>query len=552
MDAKLASGAAKFLPLLSRDLVEDALKRVPSQAIELTLRHGVVPFLWRPDQVRYATCGPQGADHAWRHGLPVVARVNPSDFHNSVGHIWGERILSQATLGLFNAYPHLSAKRRLTANQMAAFLILVACFGMSLALLPAGAVWTAASAVIGIFFLSVVALRLICLFPLRPSLTGNDENLAGAELPVYSVLVPLFKETPVLNQLLRALSNLNYPAEKLDIKIIVEEIDTAMQKALLMYDLPAQFEVIVVPRGSPQTKPRALNYALQFCRGSLLTIYDAEDVPEPNQLRDAALKFSQGDENLACLQAQLAFYNPDENWLARQFSVEYATLFGLILPTLAALNLPLPLGGTSNHFRIGILREIGGWDPYNVTEDADLGLRLARLGFRTGVLDSFTYEEANTQLMNWLRQRARWIKGFMQTWLVHMRNPVKTAAELGPAGFWAFQSVTAGIVVSAIFYPFLSALAIWLLLVSPQSSDLLTGSLKALNLEVFTLGFGVSMLAGAKALRQRGLYGWWFTIASMPVYWLLISVAAWLALWQFIFSPFTWNKTEHGLSKLQN
>ena len=222
------------------------------------------------------------------------------------------------------------------------------------------------------------------------------------------------------------------------------------------------------------------------------------------------------------------------------------------MPTLAALNLPLPLGGTSNHFRIGILREIGGWDPYNVTEDADLGLRLARLGYRTGVLDSLTYEEANTQLMNWLRQRARWIKGFMQTWLVHMRNPVKTAAELGPAGFWAFQSVTAGIVVSAIFYPFLSALAIWLLLVSPQSSDLLTGSLKALNLEVFTLGFGVSMLAGAKALRQRGLYGWWFTIASMPVYWLLISAAAWLALWQFIFSPFTWNKTEHGLSKLQN
>ena len=528
------------------------MRRLPSQAIKRTIRHGVVPVSWRPGQLLYATSGPRGADYARRHGLPVVARVTPSDFHNSVRHVWGEKILRQATHGLSNDYPQLSARRRVTVSQMAAFLILVGCFGMSLAFLPVGAVWTAASIMIGLFFLSVVALRLFCLLPLRQSKSGNAEYLDHHELPVYSVLVPVFKEMSVLKQLLQALSHLNYPAAKLDIKIIVEEFDTTMRRAIQEYDLPSHMEVIVVPRGSPQTKPRALNYALQFCRGSLLTIYDAEDVPEPNQLSKAALKFSQSSEKLACLQAQLTFYNPNENWLTRQFSAEYASLFGLILPALAALKLPLLLGGTSNHFRIHILREIGGWDPYNVTEDADLGLRLARLGFRTGVVDSLTYEEANTQFLNWLRQRARWLKGFMQTWLVHMRNPLRTTAELGVTGFWALQTFTASIFVSALFHPFLIALTLWYLVLSaPQTSFLLT-VLNCLSLELFVLGYGVTMLAGVIALRKRGLKGWWFTIATMLVYWLLMSIAAWLALWQFVFAPFTWNKTEHGLSKLQN
>jgi cellulose synthase/poly-beta-1,6-N-acetylglucosamine synthase-like glycosyltransferase len=308
----------------------------------------------------------------------------------------------------------------------------------------------------------------------------------------------------------------------------------------------------VVPQGSPRTKPKALNYALQFCRGRLLTIYDAEDVPEPNQLRTVALEFSRADEKLACLQAQLTFYNPNENWLTRQFTAEYATLFGLMLPALASFDLPLPLGGTSNHFRTSILRKIGGWDPYNVTEDADLGVRLARLGFRTGVIESLTYEEANTQLVNWLRQRARWIKGFMQTWLVHMRNPVRTASELGATGFWTLQSFTAGVFLSALFHPFLIAITIWLFIVNPPHASLPATALAGLNLEVFVLGYGVAMLAGIKALRRQGKKGGWFTVATMPVYWLLISIAAWLALWQFIFSPFQWNKTEHGLSKFQD
>lgn len=499
----------------------------------------------------YAICGPKGAVYTRQYGLPVVARIASADFHHGVRRVWGRKILAKATHGLATTRPQFSARKRVTPAQSATFLILALCLALSSTYLTAGTLWVAASAALGLFFLSVIALRLCCLFSLPAAKAQSLGEPSDADLPTYSVLVPVFRETSVLSQLLRGLSCLNYPPEKLEIKIIVEEFDTNLRRALEKFALPPHIETIVVPQGSPQTKPRALNYALQFCHGSLLTIYDAEDVPEPNQLRDVAREFLHAGETLACLQAQLTAYNPNENWLTRQFTAEYATLFGLILPALAARCLPLTLGGTSNHFRTHILRKIGGWDAHNVTEDADLGLRLARLGFRTGVVQSLTYEEANTNLGNWLGQRARWLKGFMQTWLVHMRNPVRTTRELGPTGFWTLQALTGGIFFSALFHPFLIALTVWVLIVNPPHASVATMLLAGLNLEVFVLGYGVAMLAGAKALRQRGLKGWWFTIATMPVYWLLMSVAAWMALWQLVFAPFKWNKTEHGLSKLQ-
>ena len=546
-DSKLASDAPDVLPLLSGDNLEDTLRRLPPQAVRRVLRHGVVPIAWQPDHVHYAISGPKAAGYARRYGLPVVARIASADFHHGVRRVWGRKILSKATNGLSTTRPQFSARKRVTLAQGAAFINLALCLALSSAYLTASALWVAASAALGLFFLSVIALRLCCLFSLPAAKATRLEDPVNANLPTYSVLVPVFRETSVLSQLLRGLSCLRYPVEKLEIKIIVEEFDTNLRRALGKFALPPHIEVIVVPQGSPQTKPRALNYALQFCHGSLLTIYDAEDVPEPNQLRDVAREFLNADETLACLQAQLTAYNPNENWLTRQFTAEYATLFGLILPALAARNLPLTLGGTSNHFRTHVLRKIGGWDAHNVTEDADLGLRLARLGFRTGVVESLTYEEANTQLGNWLGQRARWLKGFLQTWLVHMRNPVRTARELGPTGFWTLQALTAGIFFSALFHPFLMAPTIWLFVVNPFQVSVTT----MLNLEVFVLGYGVAMLAGAKALRQRGLKGWWFTIATMPIYWFLMSIAAWMALWQLVFAPFKWNKTEHGLSKLQ-
>jgi len=391
----------------------------------------------------------------------------------------------------------------------------------------------------------------LCLLP--PVQRPGELVPATAEIdwPVYSILVPLFRETAVLDQLMAALRLLRYPEDRLDIKLILEADDIVMQRAVAGLALAHHYEVIVVPAGLPQTKPRALNYALQFCRGELLTIYDAEDIPEPDQLEKAAMHFAAAPPGLACLQAQLSFYNPAENWLTRQFTAEYATLFGELLRTLDNHNLPLPLGGTSNHFRVKVLREVGAWDAWNVTEDADLGLRLARLGYGTGVLDSITYEEANMRLGNWLSQRARWLKGFLVTWLVHMRQPLQLMREVGPAGFWASQALTLGVFVSALLHP-LCMLATVILAVLypalPQGTGLGYVLLSGVNLSVLMAGYAVSIMLTRRALRRRGISGWRGTLATVPLYWMLMSCAGWMALWQFLVRPFHWNKTEHGLS----
>ncbi len=316
-DSKLASDAPDVLPLLSRGDLENILRRLPPQAIRRVLRHGVIPVAWQPDQVHYAICGPKGVRHARRFGLPVVARTASSDFHHSVRRVWGRKIPAKATHGLATSYPQFSARKRVTPAQGITFFILVLCLALSSTYLTASALWAAASAALGLFFLSVIALRLCCLFSLPAVETERLEDPGDADLPTYSVLVPMFRETSVLRQLLRGLSCLNYPPEKLEIKIIVEEFDTNLRRALEKFDLPPHIDVIVVPQGSPQTKPQALNYALQFCHGSLLTIYDAENVPEPNQLRNVAREFLRAGETLACLQAQLTPYNPNENWLTR-------------------------------------------------------------------------------------------------------------------------------------------------------------------------------------------------------------------------------------------
>ena len=272
------------------------------------------------------------------------------------------------------------------------------------------------------------------------------------------------------------------------------------------------------------------------------------------EIEKAARRFAAAPRELACLQAQLTFYNPNENWLIRQFTAEYATLFGEVLRTLANHNLPLPLGGTSNHFRVDVLRSVGAWDPYNVTEDADLGLRLARLGYDTGVLDSLTYEEANTRLGNWMRQRARWLKGFLMTWLVHMREPALFMREVGPAGFWAAQVLTLGVFASVLLHPVCMAATVVLLVAYPalpQGSGLVFVMLSGVNLFVLVAGYAISIMLTRRALLRRGMHGWRGTLATMPFYWILMSLAAWLALWQFLTRPFHWNKTEHGLSTQQ-
>jgi cellulose synthase/poly-beta-1,6-N-acetylglucosamine synthase-like glycosyltransferase len=310
--------------------------------------------------------------------------------------------------------------------------------------------------------------------------------------------------------------------------------------------------VIVAPPGEPRTKPRALNVALPLARGAYTVVYDAEDQPDPQQLRRAVSLFRDLPEHVACLQARLAIREP-HNWLTRLFAIEYAALFDVINPGLIASGVPLPLGGTSNHFRTAALRDLVGWDAWNVTEDADLGIRLARLGYAVHDLPSSTYEEAPPTLGVWLRQRARWMKGFMQTCITHMRRPATVLAQLGPSGLFGALTMTYGTVISALGYPFFTAaflVGLWdgslLQLDTPLHLAWSTTSCV-----LFGAGLAAMILPAVVGIARRR---WWWLLAYvplLPLYYVLISAAAWRGLGELVFKTYHWNKTEHGLRALK-
>jgi cellulose synthase/poly-beta-1,6-N-acetylglucosamine synthase-like glycosyltransferase len=356
----------------------------------------------------------------------------------------------------------------------------------------------------------------------------------------------------MLPGLVGTLVRLDWPTAKLDIKLVLEQTDAETIAAARALRLPGNMEIVVVPAREPRTKPKALNYALPLARGEYLVIYDAEDRPEPDQLRRAFAAFHSGAPNLATVQARLNLYNAQDNWLTQQFTIEYCALFDGLLPTLDRLELPVPLGGTSNHFRVSALRWLAAWDPHNVTEDADLGMRLARAGYRCRVLDSTTYEEAPVLFGSWLRQRTRWLKGFMQTWLVHMRAPRLLRRELGWRGFVAFQVMLGGTVLSSLVHPWFYVLAALKVsrgafLAEPASPFGWPFWLIAW----FSLvaGYLAAMALGLRAVQRRGYRTLMKQVPLMPVYWLLISLAAYRALWQYMTARFKWEKTEHGLAR---
>ncbi|MFM8747406.1 MAG: glycosyltransferase family 2 protein [Aestuariivirga sp.] len=555
MPLSIDGAESEVLPRVDQTALCGLLRRLPHNELDEVLRHRILCAVKLPGAEFHVACGTLALSHARARGLRIIAYAEAPDFLAAVRSAHGQFLIDRAALGLMRHWPAYSASRPLTAAQ-AAVIAALGGFAWYLAFqLPPQFAVAGFAAVGGLFFLSVVVLRMMCFLPAAPRETWPGAAAAAAAepvLPAYSVLVPLFRETRVLPQLTGALASLRYPAERLDIKLIIEDNDLPMRRAVAALKLDSRFEVIVVPAGKPRTKPRALNYALPFCRGALLTVYDAEDIPDPDQLLKAARSFARLPPEVACLQAQLTFYNPDENWLARQFAAEYAVLFGLLLPALDSHHLPLPLGGTSNHFRIEVLRAIGGWDPFNVTEDADLGLRLARLGYKAAILDSFTHEEANTRPGNWLAQRSRWLKGFLLTWLVHMRAPVKLRRQLGLRGFWIMQALTLGVFVSALLYP--SGLVLVLAFYGSggmlrQNASVALNCLLGVNLVAFIAGHASAILLMRRGARSHGLRCSWIAVATVPLYWCLMSAAAWLALWQFATQPFHWNKTEHGLSR---
>jgi cellulose synthase/poly-beta-1,6-N-acetylglucosamine synthase-like glycosyltransferase len=258
------------------------------------------------------------------------------------------------------------------------------------------------------------------------------------------VLVPVFKEANIVPQLVGNLGKIDYPADKLEVLVLIEEEDHLTRDAYLGSNPPPNFHILTIPKGTPQTKPRACNVGLYFASGEYLVIFDAEDAPDPDQLKKCVVAFRRGGAKTVCVQAALNYFNADENALTRMFTLEYNYWFDYMLAGLDAADLPIPLGGTSNHFRTEALIELGGWDPYNVTEDADLGIRASAMGFRVGVVNSTTMEEANTSIPNFIRQRSRWIKGYMQTSLVHARRPLALIREVGLRRFASFALLIAG------------------------------------------------------------------------------------------------------------
>lgn len=412
-----------------------------------------------------------------------------------------------------------------------------------LLLSPAGKPWLfgAAAALFAISLLFKVLITAVGRIPM-PAVA---ETLPK-RLPVYSILVPLYHETRSIPGLIQALENLDYPKTKLDVKFIVEADDGETMAAIHSARPPGFIEVVRVPPSLPRTKPKACNYALPFVKGEYVTIYDAEDRPHPRQLKEALSHFAQSGEDVACLQARLNYYNREENLLTRLFSMEYALWFDAMLPGLERLGLPIPLGGTSNHVRAAALAEAGEWDPFNVTEDADLGMHLAVKGYRTRVLNSLTLEEAPIQLAAWMKQRTRWIKGYLQTYLVYMRNPLKLLRTLGLRRFTGFQ-----LFIGGPCFVFLAAPWMWLLsLMGMVKPWMLPSWVVGMSVWNLALCVGIHWVMGLWICRRNGWRNMAAAIAFFPFYWLLHSIAGMRALWQLFTAPHRWEKTEHGVSRI--
>jgi cellulose synthase/poly-beta-1,6-N-acetylglucosamine synthase-like glycosyltransferase len=388
--------------------------------------------------------------------------------------------------------------------------------------------------------------------PTELQIADNEiDNIQDSYWPTYTVLCPLYKEWQVIPQFVNAMSNLSYPKDKLQVMLLLEEDDYKAIKNIRNYVLPSYFELVIVPQSFPKTKPKACNYGLKFAKGEYTVIYDAEDVPEVSQLKKSVIGFEKSDKRTICIQAKLNFYNPSQNLLTRVFTAEYSLWFDLVLTGLQSIHAPIPLGGTSNHFKTADLKKLKGWDSFNVTEDADLGMRLVKKGYLTAVINSTTLEEANSDMKNWFWQRTRWIKGYMQTYLLHMRTPGEFVKDWKSLDVITFQLVIGGKVLSMFINPIM-----WVITISYFAFRVHLGGFiesffptPILYMGVFSLIFGNFLylyyyMIGCAKHGHHELTKYVFLV---PFYWLFMSVASWVAFYELIVNPHHWSKTKHGL-----
>lgn len=479
-------------------------------------------------------------------GRPLFALTSPSLLDEALRRASAPQLARDAAYAVERVSPDLGVRPALRRN--ARVETLLAGFVLAAALVsPFGEVSRATAILVAAMFLANIVLRLVaCVASFGKTEAAPD--LDEKDLPVYSVVVALYEEASVALQLSGAIDRLDYPRAKLDVKFVVECDDLATAEALRAGKTRAPCEIIVAPAGAPRTKPRALNVAMPFLRGSLVAVFDAEDLPEPDQLRKAAAAFARAEQKVACLQANLCIHNGDENWMTALFAIDYANLFQVFNKGVAAARLPLFLGGSSNHFRVGSLRAAGFWDAFNVTEDADLGLRLARRGYEARTLSSRTYEEAPREFSALLRQRSRWFKGWMQTALVHCRDLPWFFADLGAARGIAVLATFAGGFVGPLFAPFFPLLLAYQTLnghlLAPAALNEV--ALCGLWWIVAISGLLVTLWSKLVAMRRENILALWPALLLSPLWTCMLTLAAWRALRDLWLRPFYWDKTAHG------
>jgi glycosyltransferase XagB len=370
------------------------------------------------------------------------------------------------------------------------------------------------------------------------------------ELPTYTILVPAYNEPEVVGDLIGAMAALEYPPEKLQVLLLLEEDDEVTINAAKDCAESDSITICLVPAADPRTKPKACNYGLHFATGDIITIYDAEDLPEPLQLRRVVTAFRSLPETVACVQAKLVYHNGSQNILTGWFTAEYGLWFGYLLPGFMRTGSPIPLGGTSNHLRREVLDGIGAWDPFNVTEDADLGMRIASSGFHTAVIDSTTLEEANSDGINWIRQRSRWYKGYLQSWLVQIRRPVRLYRTIGFRNFVRFNLVLAGTPIIAVLNLLFWLLTVLWFLGQPQLvEEVFPMYIYFPALVALVLGNAATLYMNLIALREDDRSDLLLAALTVPIFWVMMSIAATKGVYQMIRNPSYWEKTFHGLSE---
>lgn len=454
-------------------------------------------------------------------------------------------------------HPKDSAIMTVTANQRIFISAVVAAIVFGLVLNPFSTVLAFTAVLSLIYFIDVLFSGYVLMKSLHfpPELVVSEERineLNDKDLPIYSVLCPLYKEAHILPQFVEAMETLDWPKKKLEVLLLLEEDDTKTIEAARAMNLPSHFTIVVVPHSFPKSKPKACNYGLSVATGEYVVIYDAEDKPDPLQLKKVYLSFLKLGKKYGCIQCKLNYFNSTDNLLTRLFTAEYSLWFDIILPGLQSIDGIIPLGGTSNHFRREDLMALNAWDPFNVTEDADLGMRLFKNGYKTAIVDSTTLEEANSRVWNWIRQRSRWIKGYFQTYLVHMRNPIELFRTFG------FQALVFQLVIGMRMTFMLINPLLWLITIAYFAAYKIVGpTIEALFPPLVFYMAGFALVVGnfmylynyMIGCAKRGHWGLVKFVFLVPLYWIITSVAAVMALWQLITKPHYWEKTNHGLNQ---